>query len=118
MMLGLVGVMEKSKTPIHTIVTGAAMSCGFVILICGHKRFGYKYSTPMYHQVGSWSHGKIQDLKENLNQTENLQALIEKITVQKTNIKIKKLKDLRSKKFDWYLTAKKALQCGVIDEIL
>ena len=25
---GLLGVMEKSVTPIHTIVTGAAMSCG------------------------------------------------------------------------------------------
>ena len=37
---GLLGVIGKSATPIHTIVTGAAMSCGFLILICGHKRFG------------------------------------------------------------------------------
>ena len=43
---GLLGVMDKSKTPIHTIVTGAAMSCGFMILISGHKRFGYELSTP------------------------------------------------------------------------
>src|SRR5437763_689012 len=35
---GLLSVMEKSKTPIHTIVTGCAMSCGFMIAITGHKR--------------------------------------------------------------------------------
>ena len=29
---GLLGVMDKSQTAIHTIVTGAAMACGFMIL--------------------------------------------------------------------------------------
>ena len=29
---GLIGVMENSLTPIHTVVTGAAMSCGFIIV--------------------------------------------------------------------------------------
>ena len=43
---GLISVMERSKTPIHTIVTGCAMSCGFMILISGHKRFAHKLSTP------------------------------------------------------------------------
>lgn len=36
---GLLSIMETSKTPIHTIVTGAAMSCGFMMAIHGHKRF-------------------------------------------------------------------------------
>lgn len=117
-MLGLLGIMEKSKTPIHTVVTGAAMSCGFMILICGHKRFAYKYATPMYHQIGSWHQGKIQDLKEDLVQSEKLQSLIEKIVIQKTKIKKAKLKELLVKKIDWYFTAKKALEYSVIDEIL
>src|ERR1017187_1566959 len=45
---GLLSVIERSQTPIHTIVTGCAMSCGFMILICGHKRFAHKLSTPLY----------------------------------------------------------------------
>ena len=43
---GLISVMENSKIPVHTIVTGSAMSSGFMILISGHKRFAHKLSTP------------------------------------------------------------------------
>lgn len=43
--LGLISIIEKSKTPIHTIVTGCAMSCGFLLLLSGHKRFAYPLST-------------------------------------------------------------------------
>ena len=61
---GLLSVMDKSETPVHTIVTGCAMSCGFMILISGHKRFGYKLSTPLYHQVSTGFRGKVQDMEE------------------------------------------------------
>ncbi len=57
--MGLLGVMKKSTTPIHTIAAGAAMSCGFMILISGHQRFGYEYSTPLYHQVSTGFWGKV-----------------------------------------------------------
>ena len=50
---GLIGVME-SKTEIHTVCS-AAMSCGFIILINGHKRFAYRHATPLYHRVSSVS---------------------------------------------------------------
>ena len=61
---GLLSVMESSKTPIHTIVTGAAMSCGFMILISGHRRFGYSLSTPLYHQVSACVRVKAKDIEE------------------------------------------------------
>ena len=61
---GLLGVIERSQTPVHTIVTGCAMSCGFMILISGHKRFGYDMSTPLYHQVSTGFRGKVQDMEE------------------------------------------------------
>jgi ATP-dependent Clp protease protease subunit len=115
---GLLGVMDKSVTPVHTIVTGAAMSCGFMILISGHKRFGYEMSTPLYHQVSSSSRGKVQDLEENLQETKRLQQKIEEITLQRTTISKKKLKEILKNKVDWYMTAQEALALGVIDEIV
>jgi len=115
---GLLGVMDKSLTPVHTIVTGAAMSCGFMILISGHKRFGYEMSTPLYHQVSSTSRGKVQDLEENLQETKRLQKKIEEITLQRTTISKKKLKEILKNKVDWYMTAQEALALGVIDEIV
>jgi ATP-dependent Clp protease protease subunit len=110
--------MEKSETPIHTIVTGAAMSCGFMILISGHKRFGYSLSTPLYHQVSSGFWGKVQDMEESLEQTKKLQAKIEQITLDRTQITKKKLKEVLKNKVDWYMTADEALLLGVIDGII
>ena len=115
---GLLGVMDKSKTPIHTIVTGAAMSCGFMILISGHKRFGYSLSTPLYHQVSTGFYGKIQDMEESLKETKRLQKKIEEITLDRTRITEKELKKILRKKIDWYMNAEEALKLGVIDEII
>ena len=115
---GLLGVMEKSKTPIHTIVTGAAMSCGFMILISGHKRFGYKHSTPLYHQVSTGFYGKVQDMEEKLEESKRLQKKIEDITFERTSISKKKLTEILKNKKDWYMTAEEDLTLGVIDGIL
>jgi ATP-dependent Clp protease, protease subunit len=115
---GLIGVMEKSKTPIWTIVTGAAMSCGFMILINGHKRFGYAHATPLYHQVSTGFHGKVQDMEESLEETKRLQKKIEDMTCRLTSITKKKLKEILKNKTDWVLTAEEALVLGVIDEII
>lgn len=115
---GLLSVIEKSKTPIHTIVTGAAMSCGFMILIFGHKRFAYEHSTPMYHQVGSVSWGKVKDLEENIEEAKRLQAKIEEMTLTKTKISRKKLDKIYKTKKDWFMTSAEALKLGVVDEIL
>lgn len=115
---GLLGVIERSQTPVHTIVTGCAMSCGFMILISGHKRFGYDMSTPLYHQVSTGFRGKVQDMEESLEETKRLQKKIEDITLRRTNIPKKKLTQVLKNKVDWYMTAEEALGLGVIDEII
>lgn len=116
--LGLVGIMENSKTPIHTICTGAAMSCGFIMLICGHKRFCYKHGTPLYHQVSAGTVGTIQDMEEYVGEVKRLQDKMEELTIKKTNIPKKELEKMRKRKIDWYMTAEEALKMGVIDEIV
>lgn len=115
---GLISIMENSVTPIHTIVTGAAMSCGFMMAISGHKRFAYKNSTLMYHQVSSWTSGKLKDMAEDIEETKRLQDVIETITVKKTSISLATLKDVYSRKFDWYMDADQSLKNGCIDAII
>jgi ATP-dependent Clp protease protease subunit len=115
---GLLGVMDKSETPIHTIVTGCAMSCGFMILISGHKRFGYELSTPLYHQVSTGFMGTVQDMEESLKETKRLQKMVEKITLNKTKITKKKLAEIMKNKVDWYMSAEEALNLGVVDKVI
>tara|TARA_B100000963_G_scaffold176268_4_gene153357 strand:+ start:20247 stop:20825 length:579 start_codon:yes stop_codon:yes gene_type:complete len=116
--MGLLGIMEKSVTPVHTYATGAAMSCGFMILISGHKRFAYKHATPMYHQVSTGFWGKTQDMEESYKETKRLQQKFENITLDLTKISKTKLKDILKTKQDWYMDSKEALSFGVIDEII
>ncbi len=115
---GLLSVMERSQTPIHTIVTGCAMSCGFMMLISGHKRFAHKLSTPLYHQVSSGAFGTVKEMEEKLEETKRLQSKLEEIVLDKTKISKKKLKEILDNKKDWFMTSKEALELGVVDEIL
>ena len=115
---GLLSIMSTSKTPIHTIVTGCAMSCGFLIAISGHKRFCYSKSTYMYHQVSSVVVGKVKDLEEDVIEAKRLQKMIEEITIENTKITEKKLEKIYKTKKDWFIDSDEALKLKVIDEII
>jgi len=117
-MFGLLSVMEKSKVPIHTIVTGCAMSCGFMISITGHKRFAYDKATFLYHQVSGGSIGKAKYMEEDLAEILRLQKLIEEHTLAKTKLTEKQLKECYNTKKDWVFTTKEAISYQIIDEII
>ncbi|HOS16624.1 MAG TPA: ATP-dependent Clp protease proteolytic subunit [Bacteroidales bacterium] len=115
---GLVSVMESSKTPIHTIVTGCAMSAGFIILISGHRRFAYKMSTPLYHQASTILIGEVKNVADSYIEAKRVQYMMEKIVVKKTRITRLKLRDIYNLKKDWYMTSSEAKRLGVVDEII
>lgn len=115
---GLLSVMNASKTPIHTIVTGCAMSCGFMIAIHGHKRFCYEKSRLMYHQVSSMAAGKVAEIEERLEQSKELQKDIEKMVIERTNITKERLRQSYKEKEDWIIKSKYALELGCVDSII
>ena len=94
------------------------MSCGFMILISGHKRFAHKLSTPLYHQVSSGTFGTVKEMEEKVEQSKKLQNQLEEIVLEKTKISKKKLKEIFETKKDWYMTAEEAKDLGVVDKIL
>lgn len=115
---GLISVMNTSKTPIHTIVTGTAMSCGFMMAIHGHVRYAYEHATLMYHQVSSGAWGKLKDMQDDIEETKRLQDIIEQMTIKQTKISLSTLKDNFDRKRDWYMDAQTALKNGCIDTII
>lgn len=116
--LSVVSAIESSKTPVHTIATGKAISMGFMILIAGHRRFAQKYSTLMYHQIGSGRNGLVREIEEHLTYLSDLQELIESIVIEKTLIPKEVLDEVYRTKQDMYIDAAAALEYGVIDEVL
>lgn len=115
---GLLGIIKSSKTPIHTLVTGCAMSCGFLIAIAGHKRFAYDKSTYLYHQVSSAAWGTVKEMEESLIEAQRLQSMIEEHTMEFTDISRKKLDKVYKGKKDWFLSSHEALKLKVVDEII
>lgn len=116
--LGLIGIIEKSATPIHTYVTGTAMSAGFLLSICGHKRFAYPHATFMVHQLSSWSHGKLEEMKEDLKENERLQSVIDSIIFDKTKLTPARLEKVYKRKSDWFVDCEQAIKWSLIDEII
>lgn len=116
--LGLIGLMEKSVTPIHTYVTGVAMSAGFMIAIHGHKRYCYEHSTYMYHQLSSVAWGTMKDMEDNVQEYKRLNQKLQELTVKKTRISLKALEDNYERKQDWYMTADQAKTNGCVDGII
>ena len=115
---GLLSIMKSGGTPVDTVVTGCAMSCGFLIAIHGRKRRIHKHGTMMYHQVSSSTRGKLKEIEEDVIESKRLQKKIEEMTVENTKITKEKLEKIYKKKKDWYLDAKTSLRWGCIDEIV
>jgi ATP-dependent Clp protease protease subunit len=116
--LGLIDVILTSKTPIYTYTLGAAMSCALLVALAGHKRFAYKHSTFMYHQIslGEWDVAK--NLEEDLIETKRLHKLIEEMVLDKTTITKEQIEDVHNHKRDWYINSEEALKYKIIDQII
>jgi len=117
-MWGLIDVILNSKTPIYTYCTGYAMSAAFKIFLAGHKRYCYKHSTFMYHQMSCWLSGKLQDIKENREEMDRLNTQIEKYVIERTKLTKDDIKDIREKKKDFYIHSDMAVKYGIVDEVL
>lgn len=115
---GLLSVMRECSTPIHTIVTGTAMSCGFLIAISGHKRSCYADSTHMYHQVSTGVIGTLKEVESEYLEASRLQARIEEITLRQTKITPEKLEEIYNMRHDFYMSSIEALQLGCVDNII
>lgn len=116
--LGLISVMKSSPTPIHTYVTGKAMSAGSLISICGHKRFAYEYSTFMFHELSTGAWGELTHLKDRIEESDKLQKVLDSIILKHTKFDKKTYEKYKRELKNQYLNSKEALKLGVIDEIL
>jgi ATP-dependent Clp protease protease subunit len=115
---GLIGIIEQSKTPIHTICTGKGMSMGLWLTLSGHKRFATKYATFLYHELSAGCYDKLEGIKEDVAEFERVQKISDDYVVSKTKILRSKLEDVRSKKSDWFISAQEALELGIVDELI
>ncbi|MGV4321124.1 ATP-dependent Clp protease proteolytic subunit [Bacillus mojavensis] len=114
----LVGVIQTSRTPVHTYAGGKIMSAGFYIYISGHKRFATEMATFMYHDMSVGLHNTIEGLKVDIRHYDSLRDRIDAYIVRRTNLPKNLMDDQNRVKEDLYLYAEDALKYGIVHEIL
>lgn len=116
--LGLIGVIQSSKTPVNVIATGKVMSMGFLITCAAHKAFAYPHTTFMYHALSSWGAGQLQDLKEQYEECVRLQKVLDAIVTNNTGIPQARLTEYQGTKTNWFFDTETALALGVIEGVV
>ena len=116
--LGIYDTMQLIKPNVATICTGMAASMGAVLLCAGEKgkRSGLTHSRVMIHQPLGGAQGQASDIeitaKEILTLKEELYNIISKHTGQDYK------KVYADSDRDYWMKSDKAIEYGMIDEIL
>jgi ATP-dependent Clp protease protease subunit len=119
-MFAIHDVMRTLRSNVYTVAVGKAMSSGALLLAAGRKRFAYENSYIMLHEIQGLELGSmgVAELKAEALHTDHINRrmieLLAKYTGQE-NGKIEKDLDRQS---CLYLTAKEALNYGLVDEIV
>ena len=108
--LDMVSHVKKSELPVHTIITGKAMSAGAILFGMGKTRWMSEHSTLMLHDAATWTGGKTEEVKSDAKELERLNKLIFSLLAQNCGQKEDYFDKIIHEKghADWFLTAKEA----------
>jgi ATP-dependent Clp protease protease subunit len=104
-----------------TISNGKSISCGSILLSCGHEGYRYinKYSTVMIHDVASCAWGKVEDIKVDLKEADRLNQVIFEILAKNCGKPKNYFKNLVKKRnhLDWFLNAEETVSHNIANYI-
>ena len=114
----LIAAIEESETPVHGYAYGSAMSMAFAIYISTHFRFAHKTTTFMYHEISDYFYDNITGAKQNIKECERIQKVYDNYVLSRTSLPIEKMKSMKDKKEDWYISAQEALKYKVVHKLV
>ncbi len=116
--LGVYDTMQYISSDIATICTGMAASMAAVLLCAGHKgkRSALQHSRVMIHQPIGGAQGQASDIEITAREILKLRTELYKIIADHTGKDIKKVE--KDSDRDYWMTAKEALEYGMVDEVL
>ncbi|MFD2827904.1 ATP-dependent Clp endopeptidase proteolytic subunit ClpP [Leeuwenhoekiella polynyae] len=116
--LGIYDTMQFIKPDVATICTGMAASMGAVLLCAGAKgkRSGLTHSRVMIHQPLGGAQGQASDIEITAREILTLKEELYKIIAKHSGQTYDKVYEDSDR--DYWMKADKALEYGMIDEIL
>ena len=114
----LIDAIRASKTPVHTVVLGTAMSMGIFVFNAGHKRLIGEHATLMYHDVSisTGMNGEMTEgLKIELDEALRLQKMGSDFLMEYSLVEESVINDYINRKADWFIPAKEAIRLKIAD---
>lgn len=116
--LAIYDTMQYIKPQVQTICVGQAASMAAVLLSAGaaEKRIALKHSSIMLHQPWGGIGGQASDIEIQTKEILRIKKSLTNVLVEHTGQSSEKLaEDLER---DFYLTAKEALEYGIVDTVI
>lgn len=114
--LSCMNTLEACRVPIVTIVDGFVASAATFLLLGGTERRMREHSRILIHQLRGETWGKYEDLKDEMQNTEDLMDTIQDIYVSKSDIPERKIRKIIKKELT--MSAKKCLKHKLIHQII
>lgn len=116
--LGIYDTMQFIKPDVATICTGMAASMGAVLLCAGEKgkRSGLPHSRVMIHQPLGGAQGQASDIEITAREILTLKRELYEIIAKHSGQPYEKIEEDSDR--DYWMKAGKAMEYGMIDEIL
>lgn len=116
--LSIFDTMQYVRSPVATFCLGQAASAGSLLLCCGEK--GKRYSLPnsriMVHQPLGGVQGQATDINIHAQEILAMRERLNKIYQTHTGQPLEVISRVMER--DFFLTPQKALEFGIIDEIV
>jgi ATP-dependent Clp protease protease subunit len=116
--LAIYDAMQMLRAPVSTIAVGWTASLGTVLLAAGRKgrRFALPHATIHMHPAGGGARGYAPDVEIQYKELKRMQDLLHQILAKHTGQSVEKIADDFDR--DFFMEAEKAVDYGLIDEVL
>lgn len=115
--LGIIDYIQGLDVKVNVIARGRAMSAAALILTCATGvRAASKHTHIMVHELSSGGGGSASDIKNHALHIDQLDALLYDLLGKYTKHPSDYWQKMARK--DYYMTADKALEMGIIDQII
>ncbi len=116
--LAIYDTMQQVRAPIRTVAVGVTASMGTVLLAAGThgRRYALPHATIHMHPAGGGAQGYAPDVEIQYKELQRMQNLLHELLSIHTGQTLKKIADDFDR--DRWMSAKDAVEYGIIDEVL
>lgn len=115
----MISIMHQVPNPMITVCIGKAMSCGAILLAAGDYRFCDSFSRVLIHEVTAGTINPVNEMENDVKEARRLNNQMMEFLAKRCGKSYRCIKQMMHKRDsrDINLTAKEALEFGIVDYI-